>query len=461
MNIFIILLLLAVLTSTTGEAEVVVVYAQIGGTVTLNPPAQIDLKKHYMYWKKDKDSSEDLASLNRMGNNIWKIHDEAWKNISSWSPLIIKNIQQEHFRTFFLKLMEPPFNSKVYKYEIRKLTVSVDPSSPVLPGEKVTLSCSAETPLSKTIEWMNPRGELKSLNPLTFSASMRDNGPWSCMVTDGQRKSQVNVSVTVLDLSPALSRPQYTSTSNPLSLPCSLPPHISWEQIKAKGFRELHWSFIPSTVSAPQRLFSLSAEEPLTWKPDQHKGLQPGTNLEKGDLSLRRNRGIEEDTGEYICALEFENGVTLKRSVHVKLLQIVSSTGTELISDQQLNLTCGLEQPLPSDMHLKWFPPKRSTLSDPRPSSPLIIPLVSTADAGKWRCELWQNNTQLTWAEITLEIVPWLSVWMLVVICSVTVIIILVFILAFILCRRRKKMRHLRRRLCQCKHPKPKGFYRT
>ncbi|KAJ4923194.1 hypothetical protein JOQ06_022722 [Pogonophryne albipinna] len=436
MNIFILLLLLAVLTSTTGAAEVVVVYAQIGGTVTLKPPALNDLKKHYMYWKKDKDSTEDLAWLNPMGNN-WKIKDEAWKNISSWSPLVIKNIQQEHFRTFFLKLKKPTDNPTFYEYEIHKLTVSVDPSSPVLPGETVTLSCSAETPLGKRIQWMNPRGELNPLNPLTFSASMRDNGPWSCMVTDGQSKSQVNVSVTVLDLSPALSRPQYTSTSSHLSLPCSLLPHISWEQIKAKGFRELHWSFIPTTVSVPQRLFSLSAEEPLTWKPDQNKGLQPGTNLKKGDLSLRRKRGIEEDAGEYICALEFENGVTLKRSVHVKLLQIVSSTGTELISGQQLNLTCGLEQPLPSDLHLKWLPPKQSTLSDPRPSSPLIIPLVSTADAGKWRCELWQNNTQLTWAEITLEIVPWLSVWML------------------------QKMRHLRRRLCQCKHPKPKGFYRT
>nr|AYD60582.1 CD4 [Trematomus bernacchii] len=460
MKIFILLLLLlAVLTSTTGAVEVV--YTQIGGTVTLKPPAK-DLKDLYMYWKKDKDSSQDLATLNPLGNNNWKIKDEAWKNISSWSPLIIKNIQQEHFRSFFLKLRlgrdEPTF----YEYEIRKLTVSVDPSSPVLPGEKVTLSCSAATPLGKRIQWMNPRGETNPHNPLTFSASMRDNGPWSCKVTDGQSKSQVNVSVTVLDLSPALSS-QYTSTSSRLTVPCSLLPHISWEQIKAKGFRELHWSFIPTPGSVPQRLFSLSAEGLLTWKPDQNKGLlQPGTNLKKGDLSLGRNRGIEKDAGEYICALGFENGVTLERRVHVKLLQIVSSTGTALISGQQLNLTCGLEQPLPSDLHLKWLPPKQSTLSDPWPSSPLIIPKVNTADAGKWRCELWQNNTQLTSAEITLKIVPWLSVWMLVVICSVTVIIILVFILAFILCRRRQqKMRHLRRRLCQCKHPKPKGFYRT
>lgn len=60
----------------SGAAEVVVVYAQIGGTVTLKPPALNDLKKHYMYWKKDKDSPEDLAWLNPMGNNNWKIKGE-------------------------------------------------------------------------------------------------------------------------------------------------------------------------------------------------------------------------------------------------------------------------------------------------------------------------------------------------------------------------------------------------
>lgn len=129
-----------------------------------------------------------------------------------------------------------------------------------------------------------------------------------------------------LDFSPAPSRPQYTSESLPLTIPCSIPADISWEQIKARGIEKVHWHFFPkpgSTLTSddPQRLFFLSQEDPMTWKPDQARGLTPVLDPKKKDLSLTRRLGREEDRGDYVCTLKFKNGVTLNRTVHVEVLQ--------------------------------------------------------------------------------------------------------------------------------------------
>lgn len=124
-----------------------------------------------------------------------------------------------------------------------------------------------------------------------------------------------------LDLSPGLLRPQYTSKSWPLTVPCSLPAHISWQQIKAKGLQEVHWHFVPESGRTPQRLFSLSLKDPLTWEKDQNRELRSAADLQKGNLSLTRSRGNEEDQGDYVCTMKFKNGVLLNRTVHVKVLQ--------------------------------------------------------------------------------------------------------------------------------------------
>nr|UYI36870.1 CD4-1 [Lateolabrax maculatus] len=458
----------AVLMSTMGAEEVV--YAQVGDTVTLKPPVGTNLQRQYLYWF---FSDLQVAWRNSFGGKGFH-KDEPWTNRLSWldDSLVIKNIQQEHFGTFSCKLK----SKTLITFKVLKLNVTKSPSSLLLPGEILSLDCSVEAPQGHRkpeIYWLDPQGKKIANNegPFKVTAKGQHNGQWTCVVRNDRTEHKATVSVTVVDLSPAPQRPQYTSLSSPLILPCSIPAPISWEQMKAKGIRGVDWLFFPKPSSNlisddPQSLFSLSLEDPLNWKPNQDRGLTPVRDFKKGDLSLTRNRGREDDRGDYVCILKVNENMSLNRTVQVNVLKIISYPGTDLISGQQVNLTCSFGQPLPSDLRLKWFTPEQSSL---QPLSPdhhrahLTIPQVGTGDGGKWRCELWQSNTLLASTVITLKIeVPKLSVWMLVIICSATIIIILLLILCFIFYKRRqRKLRHLRHRLCQCKNRKPKGFYRT
>lgn len=128
-----------------------------------------------------------------------------------------------------------------------------------------------------------------------------------------------------IDLSPAASHPQYTSKSSSLNIPCSFSSQVSWEQVKAKEILGGDWCFFPkqgsSLSSVKQRLFSLSLEDQVTWKPEQDRGLTSVPNFKTGDLSLTRRQGRADDSGDYVCTLQFKNGITLNRTVHVDFLQ--------------------------------------------------------------------------------------------------------------------------------------------
>ncbi|XP_076593485.1 CD4-1 molecule [Chaetodon auriga] len=461
-----VLILIPVLLSTRGAEEVI--YAQLGATVFLKAPEVANSHNYYLYWY---FGGAEIAWRNTLGGTGFSSGKWNFTRSFSGDSLTIPDIK--HFGTFVGKLMK---NGEVtVTYKVVKLNVNMIPPSPVLLGESLSLICNPETPGRDTkqeIHWLNPQGEKVKSNKgqLNLKATEQHNGQWTCVVTNNNRESKAKISVVVVYLSPAASSTQYTSKSWPLTIPCSIPSHISWDQIKSKGIQQVHWDFIPSpgsilNSSGPQRLFSLSLEEPLAWKPDQHRGLTPVSTLKNGNLSLTRNRVKEEDSGDYKCTLKFRNGGTLSRTVHVNVLQITSSPGTDLISGQQVNLSCSVGRPLPSDLRVKWFPPEQSSLPPPLPDhhpAHLPIPAVGTGDSGKWKCELWQNDKRLTSAVIMLKIESKQSVWMTVIICSVTAIVVLLLILVLVLYRRRqRKMRHLRHRLCQCKNPKPKGFYRT
>lgn len=198
-----------------------------------------------------------------------------------------------------------------------------------------------------------------SRGTLALKATGQYNGQWTCVVTNDEKITSVPISVTVvgeflcawthlltnsllsswtyvhhyfffsplyLDLSPGPLQPQYTSKYSRLTIPCSIPSKISWEQMRAKGIEGGHWQFFPkpssSLISAdPQRIYSLSLEDPISWKADQDRELTFASDFKKGNLSLTRKQATEKDRGDYVCTLKFKNDVTLSRTVHVNVLQ--------------------------------------------------------------------------------------------------------------------------------------------
>ncbi|KAM7421105.1 hypothetical protein PAMA_015329 [Pampus argenteus] len=462
-------ILIAVLMSTAGAEEVI--YAQVGETVTLKTTGI--MQNSYIYWHFGNENAPEIAWINRFGGKGFN----QWKDQLSFSDysLKISNIQQHNFGTFLCIVKSGSSDTKtIITYTIFKLNVSSDPDSPLMPDESLTLTCDVEAPRVQKpqIYWLDPQGTKAGIKggKVTLSATSQDNGQWTCVVTNnGKQNSTAQISVTVVDLSPTPSV-QYTSKSSSFAIPCSIHPHVTWKQIKEKDLQAAYWNFSPKSssghISGEQMLFALSVENPVEWKKlDQDKRLRPVPNPDKGNLSLIINDVQTKDRGNYICELVFDNSVTLSRSIKVDVLEIISSPGTELILGQRVSLTCSIGRALPSDVKVKWVPPTESSLqalkSDHHPAN-LTILEVGKGDGGKWRCELWRNDIRLTSAVITLKIESTLRVWMLVTVCGATVIVILICVLVLILYRRRqRKMRHISYRLCQCKNPKPKGFYRT
>lgn len=92
------------------------------------------------------------------------------------------------------------------------------------------------------------------------------------------------------------------------------------------GLQGGHWQFRPRSrsnqhPSEARRLFTLSLEDPVSWKPDDARRLTPVSDFKNRNLSLVRRKGEEGDRGDYVCTLEFDKGLTLTRTVHVDVLE--------------------------------------------------------------------------------------------------------------------------------------------
>ncbi|XP_024917076.1 CD4-1 molecule isoform X2 [Cynoglossus semilaevis] len=450
--------------STSVRGAERVVYAREGDTVVLQPGVEPGGKPKYVSWM-FHSNPKAIAWWNHLGGQNFE-PEQPWKDKLSLSDgaLIINKIGQENFGTFKCSVTSGGQNPET-TISLRKLTNTQIPASSLLPGELLTLTCKVEDQRTPEIHWLNPRGQKETAGQtegtVTRRVTVQDSGAWTCVVA--QQKS-AQISVHVVDLGPVLSHPVYTSTSTPVSIPCSVPP-VTWKWFQTKGLQEVSWEFVPPPSSGvpAQRLFFLLVEDSVHFTPDHHRDLRPVQNPVQGNFTLTRHQGREEDRGDYRCTVKFKDGTVLTKTVHLEVLQISAWPGTVLSVDQQVNLTCGVGHPLPSDLQVRWSALKQTSSVRSLNSSHISIPAVSQRDGRKWRCELWRGQTHLTSAVVTLSVSePGLQVNVLVYACSAAAALIFLIIVTLIFCRRRKhNTRHLRHQLCQCKQPKPKGFYRT
>uniref|UniRef100_A0A667YQR3 Ig-like domain-containing protein n=1 Tax=Myripristis murdjan TaxID=586833 RepID=A0A667YQR3_9TELE len=364
---------------------------------------------------------------------------EQWKGRLSLSglSLVIKTVQPSDFQTFTCVLKQ--MNAVISKTTIRlsRVTVNVKPGALLVKGGTLSLTCDAERTANFKIHWLNPQGDRVATGGAFTKTEVtkQDAGVWTCVLTHDGRESRATVSVTVLDLSPAPPYPLFASTSSlDLTVPCSIPDHLSWENFKAKGLQRGKWSFVPSQASNlisgnPEELGSFSFGDSPTWKAVRDRYYVPDS---KNSLSLTMKRPKETDRGEYVCTLEFGGGVTLKSSVHVEVLQ-----SAQTVAGQPFNLSCSLGHDLGPDLRVKWIPPSRSALGPLSSGQHLSVSKAGYGEYEKWKCELWRNGTRLTSDEIRLKIG---DVWLLVTICGAIVIFILFLILVLILRRRNRQV---------------------
>ncbi|KAJ0066358.1 hypothetical protein NL108_011164 [Boleophthalmus pectinirostris] len=436
------------------------VYARLGDNVQINSRHEPD---KYFFWS---IGGKDVAWSNpNGGRNI--APDWTGRLSLSSNGLVIKNVTQRDFGVFTCTVKDKLKEVGTETFRLFQLNVDVE-KTVLLPGEWLSLSCSVSDGLSSPqIHWVDPQGQKSDGGRVRVQAAGAHSGQWTYVVSDGDRETKGNVKVTVIDLLPsALVRTLYTSTSSPLSIPCSLSPSNSWEEVKSKGVLEVGWNFCPPNLQRNKSsLHSLSLETKPSWKRHTERAPRPKLNPSTGDLSLGRNVGREEDAGAYECFLKFQHGGIVNRTVRVEVLQIIASPGTTLTEGEQLNLTCTTGHPLPPDLQVKWSPPQNSSLpvfpSSVQPPAHINVPSAGGEQNGTWRCELWRGEELLTSAVVELRIESKISVWMLVTLCAAAAILVLLVILIVIIHRRRQRRTRRYKGFCHCKNPKPKGFYRS
>ncbi|XP_061674999.1 CD4-1 molecule [Syngnathoides biaculeatus] len=478
MKVMIQMLIMTALMWTTRCEELL--YVKEGDTVTLRPE-EVEASSKYLYWSHSKLSKGRLAWMNPLiGWSFTK--DERWAHRLSVSKnaLSITGVQEQDFGTvvFSRYIQQNGGVTPLKSFRLAKITVSVKSAySAVLPKETVTLSCHVETPpiyQSPDIYWLSPAGERtrQTGGGLYIHVSKRDTGWWSCIVVKDGGEDRASLFLSVLDLSPDPKYPLYTSEHSPLSIPCPFTPNVSWEQLKSRGVKRVHWHYLSKLFSREllinaENILSFSTnDEKSGWKSNSSRGINFIAQLQNDQVTLSKNQWQAEDRGIYMCDFKFRNGFFLRRAVRVEVLQVVSSAGSELSCGQSVILTCSLGHPFPKDHWVKWFAPESSPAqalpsSGLRNSTQINISEVGMDDGGRWRCELWRNDTRLTSADITLTVSQCSSTWMLVTICgsagSITVLICLIYITWK---RRQRNTRGHRHRVCRCKQPKPKGVYR-
>ncbi|KAK9960761.1 hypothetical protein ABG768_008596 [Culter alburnus] len=443
----------------------IVIYAQIGGSVTIPRDSSITADNVYVNWYRGSDKNLTISRNPQGGIQLGK----DVKTRASLSPdydLQISPVQDSDFEVWRCE-QHVLTSTHVKTYKLYHVTIPKVPA--VMFGDSLSLECKTESSSARpSITWIPPENSgchqiKRHGNTITVKDVSRcHSGVWTCQVNYDGRETKATTTVFVIDLSPSPPDSIYTSlsSSSTVNIPCSLSSKIPWSVLNETGLQGGSWSFTPlSDQSQQQPLLTLSVGPVVRWD------VTPGTNsrvkgreLKDMDLSIHNLPVSEKIRGEYSCSLTFKSK-TLSRKVKVEVLQVNSSGGSRVYEGQSVNLTCTLGHSIASDLEVVWkYPP---SFPPPPPQPPqrqhiISIPEVTMQHSGQWKCQLLlKNGTMLTYAALSLKIekAP-VDVWLCVAISSGVVVFILLIVITIIGIRRHKQTMMYRRRktrYCCCK----------
>ncbi|XP_058602964.1 CD4-1 molecule isoform X1 [Onychostoma macrolepis] len=456
----------------------VVIYAQVGGTVTL-PRDKIEgtggKDNLYVNWYRGSDTDTTISKNPQSVIQRAKEMKTSVDLLDDFS-LQISPVQDSDFEIW--RCVQHVLMSTFEKsYKLYHVTIPKVPA--VMAGDSLSLECKVDSsPVKPKVTWIPPKNsDCNLLNHYREKIEVRDvsrchSGVWTCKLEYDGRKTEATTTVSVIDLSTFSDTIHTSYSSSTVNIPCSLSSNIPWSVLKESGLRGGSWSFKPLSEPEPtQSLLSLDIGPVVRWNITQGADntiKAKGRELKDQDLSIHNLPVSEKIRGDYTCVLKFKTK-TLSSKVKVEVLKVSSSGGSRVYEGQSVNLTCTLGHQHASDLEVKWNCSSCSfvsSLKTPHPSS-LSIPEVKLKDRGKWTCELRKNGKKLTSAVLYLKIekAP-VDVWLCVAISGGIVGFILLLVIVIICIRRHRQTMMYRRRktkFCCCKNPQQnqKGFYKT
>ncbi|XP_005173553.2 CD4-1 molecule isoform X1 [Danio rerio] len=455
-----------------------VIYAQVGGTVTL-PRDKIERKDGniktqdiYVNWFLD---SENTLIINRNPQISINKGTNARVSLSADFSLQISPVEESDF---VIWRCEQHVLARNYKKTYKLYKVSIPKVPALLVGGRLFLKYVKDvSSVNPSVTWISPKNEgcqeHKNTKDtvLVPSVSTCHNGVWTCQLKYENKKTEATTTVSVIDLAPSPADPIYTSISqsSTVSIPCALSSAIPWSVLN-ETLQGGSWSFTPlSEPRSPLSLLTLNVGSVVRWD------LANGANFTDGkrvitnhNLSIQNLPVKETIRGVYKCSLKF-NTKTISREVKVEVLKVSPSGSLKVFEGTRLNVTCSLGHMNTAGLEVKWTcasncPPFNH--KSPPHLSVLSFPKIRMQDKGLVKCELWKNSQKLTSAQLYLRVekAP-VDIWLCVAIGSGVVVFILLVAFAIIYIRRHKQMMMYRRRktrFCCCNNNKqPKGFYKT
>ncbi|XP_048009362.1 uncharacterized protein LOC125243632 [Megalobrama amblycephala] len=304
-----------------------VIYAQIGGAVTIPRDSSVTADNVYVNWYRGSDKKL-VISRNPQGGIQMGKDDKTHASLSSNYDLQISPVQDSDFEVWRCE-QHVLTSTYVKTYKLYHVTIPKVPA--VIFGDSLSLECKTDSSSARPrITWTPPENSgCPEIKRYGNTISVKDvsrchSGVWTCQVEYDWRETKATTTVFVIDLSPSPPDPIYTSlsSSSTVNIPCSLSSNIPWSVLNETGLQGGSWSFTPlSDQNQPQTLLSLSVGPVVRWD------VTPGTDsrvkgreLKDADLSIHNLPVSEKIRGEYSCSLTFKSK-TLSRKVKVEVLQ--------------------------------------------------------------------------------------------------------------------------------------------